>query len=391
MIGDEGMAGDRGMPQETAEGFERFGFSAPLMRSLREAGMSAPSRAQAACIPPLLAGADLLAQVYAGMGRTLAFVLPLLQQLRLSVSPAQVLVLTPSDLVSLHVAEIFQHFGRHLPEFRVLPINHQSAAIQLRQLRRGAHVVIGTPRRILHYTEDHGLDISVVRRLVLDEADVMLKEGFRSDIQTVLGQMSALRQRAIFATTASRELDFLVQETLRNPVVVSGEEAPHGRFSVRMRYWLTERHGKLGALARLIETEPNFDAALVFVRDGARAQGLAERLKALGYAAAALDGQVTPEARGRLAEQLELGELDFLVGTDQAASQLMLNRITHVVSYDMPCDGTSHEGRVVQIGRAGQRGTVVLLVTPHEMGMLHSLERQAGQAVPPLELPERIR
>ncbi len=373
------------------ERFDQLGLSGALLRRLNESGHDTPSHIQSVCIPPLLSGRDLLSEAHAGTGRTLAFVLPLLQTLTLDNRQAQVLVLTPSDQVSLHVAEVFQRYARYLTDFHVLPINHQSSAIQSRQMRRGAQVIVGTPRRIMHFIEEHGLDIASVTKVIFDAADEMLREGFGQDIQAVLWQMPAIRQRAIFSATLPRPLRYLANAILHDPLMVKGTETTPAPSPVRQRHWQIGDQSKLNALARLIEVEPDFDAALVFVHDTGAAADLAERLLARGYAAAALDGNSTPEKRLALAEQLERGELDLLIGTDHATRDILLNRITHSISYDIPCDSTSHAFRISHAGHVGHRATAVVLVTAAEMGMLHSLEHATRQAIPPLELPERIR
>lgn len=373
------------------ERFEQFELSAALTRRLDELGDETPSHIQSVCIPPLLAGRDLLAEAEAGSGRTLAFVLPLLQNLDPAARQPQVLVLTAADLTSLHVAEMFQRHARYLADFHVLPINQQGAAIQSRQIRRGAQVIVGTPRRIAHHIENFGLDIAGVTTAILDEADEMLREGFGDDIRIILEKAPAIRQKAIFAATMSKALERLAREILCRPLTVRGTEPVTVFRRPRLRHWLTDAPSKLNVLARLIEVEPEFDAALVFVRDTAGANDLAERLKSRGYAAAALDGAPTPESRAALAWRLEQGEIDLIVATDRAARDIRLHRITHVISHDMPRDTDSHAARIAHISRNGGRRTAVLLVTPPEMGMLRSLEHATGMAIPVLELPERIR
>lgn len=373
------------------ERFDQLGLSFPLLRRLSEAGHETPSHIQSACIPLLLAGRDLLAHTHIGTGRTLAFVLPLLHRLDLRGRQPQVLVLTAADQTSLHVSEVFQNYARYLDNFHVVPIYHQSAAIQARQMQRGTQVIIGTPRRLLHHMEEHGLDLAGVGTVVLDETDEMLRQEFGEDIRDVLGRLPGRRQTAIFTAAMSKELRGLARAILREPTVVHGIEKTPTPHTVRQRHWRVGNQSKLNALARLIEVEPDFDAALVFVHDGAGAADLAEKLKARGYAAVALDSKLPPELRATVAAQLDRGEVDLVIATDNAAHSIMLDRITHLISYDMPCDAASHTHRIGHIGQSGHRTTAVLLVTPLEMGMLHSLERATQQTIPELELPERSR
>lgn len=371
--------------------FDQFELSDALLRRLHESGHEVPSHIQCACIPPLLAGRDLLAETYTGAGKTLAFVLPVLQTLALDEQQPQVLVLTPSDKVSLHVAEVFQSHARYLPDFHVMPINHQSAAIQARQMRRGVQVIVGTPRRILHHIGDHGLVLDGVRQVVLDEADEMLREGFGDDIRAVLGKAPAIRQRAIFAAAIGTELRHLAHDILLHPLSLKSAETAPAPPSVRLRYWQIGNQSKLNALARLIEIEPDFDAALVFVHDTASAIDLAEKLSSRGYAAMTIDRNTKAQLMPSAVQLLEQGRIDLLIGTDHAAGNLRLDRITHVVSYDMPCDAEAHVRRIAHIGNTGHRATAILLVTPPEMGMLHSLEHATRQTFAELELPERVR
>ncbi|OHC67092.1 MAG: hypothetical protein A3H93_11865 [Rhodocyclales bacterium RIFCSPLOWO2_02_FULL_63_24] len=371
--------------------FDQFGFSAALMRRLRESGHEIPSHIQAACIPPLLAGHDLLAHTDIGTGKTLSFVLPLLATLDLSSRQPQAMVLTPTDETTLHVAEIFQDYAKYLPEFHVLPIYHQSSTIQLRQLSRGTHVTVGTPRRIKYQIESSRLHLDRLKTLVLDEADEMLRVGFVDDIEWIVGQTSARQQTAIFAATLPVELRNLADACLHKPLKVRGTEKSAVAPSIRQRYWQVGNQSKLNALTRLIEVERGFDAALVFVHSKADTLDLAEKLRARGYAAAALDGDTPPALREQVIEQFRKGAIDIVVGTDMACDKLDVTRVTHVISYDIPCDAASHVHRIGYLAHPAQHGTAILLVTAREMGMLHSIERAMQQTIDVLVLPERFR
>lgn len=373
------------------ERFDQFEFSAPLMRRLSEAGHDIPSHLQVACIPSLLAGRDLLAHADTGTGRTMAFVLPLLETLDVDRGQPQVLVLTPSDETSLHVSEVFQDFGKYLPEFHVLPIYHQSSSIQLRQLKRGTHVVVGTPRRVAHHVDNGSLSLDGIRRLVLDEADMMLREGFLDDIERIFERASAQSQIAIFSGTLPIGLRRLVQQRLRKPIKVRGTEKSALAPAARLRYWQVDSPAKLNALTRIFEVEPGFDAAVVFVRGKATAAKLTEKLRARGYAAAALDADAPHKQRAQMIDQFQGGAIDIVVGTDLAVEELDVTRLTHVVSYDMPCDAASHVRRIAHLAKAKRGGTAILLVTPREMGMLHSIEHATRQVIAQLALPERFR
>ena len=373
------------------ERFDQFEFSAPLMRRLKESGHDIPSHLQVACIPSLLAGRDLLAHADTGTGRTMAFVLPLLETLHIDCGQPQVLVLTPSDETSLHVSEVFQDCGRYIPGFHVLPIYHQSSSIQLRQLKRGTHVVVGTPRRVAHHVDNGSLSLDGIGRLVLDEADAMLREGFIDDIERLLDHARPQSQIAIFSGTLPVRLRQFVQRRLRKPMKVRGTEKSAVAPPTRLRYWQVDSSAKLNALTRIFEVEPGFDAAIVFVRGKAAATKLTEKLRARGYAAEALGADSPRKQRAQVVDQFRNGTLDIVVGTDLAVEELDVTRLTHVVSYDMPCDAASHVRRIAHLARTKRGGTAILLVAPREMAMLHSIEHATQQVIAPQVLPERYR
>lgn len=372
--------------------FDRFGFPAEISRRIGEAGHDAPSHVQAGCIPAILDGRDLFAHTDSGTGKTLAFVLPLLATLDLGQRQPQVLVLTSTDETTIHVGEVFQDYARYLPDFHVLPLYHQTSALQMRQLSRGVHVIVGVPRRVMAHIDDHGLILGSVKRVILDEADRILQGGFLGDFHSIVERTAAPRQTAIFSATLSANLLRLVREQLRKPVVVHGTEKLPSVPQVRQRYWQLSGQSKLNALTRLFDVEPALDAALVFANDNAGAQRLAAKLNARGYAAAAIDGDSPPDLGARVAAQLRAGAIDVVVSTDLAAEGLVSARVTHVISYDAPRDTTTYLHRLNHFDPAGSRKRMaILLVSPREMGLLHSLERATLDPITPLVLPERFR
>lgn len=379
------------MPGEITR-FDQFGFPDGLNRRIGEAGHDAPSHVQAACIPALLAGHDVFANADSGTGKTLAFVLPLLARLDFALRQPQALVLTATDETSIHIGEVFQEYAKYLPDFHVLPLYHQTSALQFRQLARGVHVIVGVPRRVMAHIDDHDLQLGSVQTVILDDADRVLQGGFLGDFRSILERTAATRQTAIFAATLSTQLLRLVRELLRKPVVVRGMEKSARIPSVRQRYWQVSRQSRLNALTRLFDVEPAFGAALVFVNDCAGAQKLAAKLNARGYAAAALDGDSSADLERQVAEQLHKGAIDIIVTTDLAAHELMPERLTHVISFDAPRDTTTYLRRLSHIAPSGsQRKMAILLITPHEMGLLHSLEKATLDSITPLALPERFR
>jgi ATP-dependent RNA helicase DeaD len=377
--------------QPRLERFDQFGFPPALMQRLGESGHEAPSHIQSICIPPLLAGRDLLAHTDTGTGKTLAFVLPMLANLDLACRQPQVVVLTPTDETSLHVAETFQEYAKYCSGFHVLPIYHQSATIQMRSLKRGTHIVVSTPRRIRHHIELNTLNLDYLKTVVIDEADEMVQRDFMGDIEWLLEQMPSPRQTAIFSATLPKELRQFARKFLRAPLSLRGTEKSATAPVIRQRYWQVESSSKLNALTRLIEVEPGFGAALVFVHSKAGAIDLVEKLNARGYAAAALDVDTPSPLRESVSEQFVAGSIDIVVCTDQGADQLDVTRVTHAVSFDLPCDATSHVHRIAHLCDAKQHGTAILLVTPREMGMLRSIERATRQSIDALVLPERFR
>jgi ATP-dependent RNA helicase DeaD len=377
--------------QSRIERFDQFGFPPSLMQRLGESGHEVPTHIQVVCIPPLLTGRDIVAHTDSGTGKTLAFVLPMLAALDLAYRHPQVLVLTPTDETSLHVAEIFQEYARYFSEFHVLPIYHQNATIQMRGLKRGTHVVVGAPPRIKSYIETNALNLNTIKTVVIDEADVMLQRDFMDDIEWLLEQTPFSRQTAIFSSTLPKALRQFARNNLRKPLNLRGTEKSATAPAIKQRFWQVESQSKLNALTRLIEVEPNFDAALVFVHSKAGAIDLAEKLSARGYAAAALDVDTPSPLRIAVSEQFGAGNIDIVVCTDQGADGLDVARVTHAVSFDVPCDAASHVHRIARLGDAKHPGTAILLVTQREMAMLRSIERATRQSIDALVLPERFR
>lgn len=369
--------------------FAAFKLSRPLLMAIAEAGYEAPSPLQQACIPTILSGADMVVETHAGSGKTLAFVLPLLEGLDLSDRLPQVLVLTSSGDEAIRIAEAFQHLARYLPGFHVMPLcGGDGQVVQLRQLERGVHVVIGTPRWTLGHVEMQRLALADLRTLVLDDADELLRAGFQEDLDALFKLAPAKRQTLVFASNRTRALNALVQQYLANPVTIALPQVPLDIPSLRQRYWQVDNGHKLDALLRLIEIESRFEAALVFVHTPGEAEWLAEKLGARGYAVAIIHSHTPGRQCDLVSGQLAKRQIDIIIATDAACQQLDLWRISHVIHYDMPCDTPLYQAR---LARAPARHSVLLLVTSHEMSMLHDIEHGIGNAIDPLALPERSR
>jgi ATP-dependent RNA helicase DeaD len=367
--------------------FTDLALSEPLLRALADVGYETPSPIQAATIPPLLQGRDVLGQAQTGTGKTAAFALPILARIDPAQHKPQALVLAPTRELAIQVAEAFQKYATHLPGFHVLPIyGGQSYGPQLSALKRGVQVVVGTPGRVIDHLERGSLDLSQLRCLVLDEADEMLRMGFIDDVEAVLKRVPATRQVALFSATMPPQIRRIAQTYLKDPVEVAIKSATSTATNIRQRYWMVSGVNKLDALTRILEAEP-FDGMLVFARTKLGTQELAEKLAARGLSAAAIHGDVEQKQRERMIQSLKDGSIDILVATDVAARGLDVDRISHVLNYDIPYDTESYVHRIGRTGRAGRSGEAILFVAPRERGMLGAIERATRQKIEPMQLP----
>ncbi len=371
------------------ETFEQLALSAPLLTTLVELGYEAPSPIQAATIPLLLAGHDVLGQAQTGTGKTAAFALPILEKLNWADRQPQALVLTPTRELAIQVAEAFQGYARHLPGFHVLPIyGGQSMSIQLRTLRRGVHVIVGTPGRVMDHLRRETLSLATLRTVVLDEADEMLRMGFIDDVDWILEQTPKEKQVALFSATMPEPIRRVAHRHLHDPKEVKIKTSTTTVSTVRQRYWRVSGLHKLDVLTRILEVE-DVDAVLVFVRTKTETTELAERLEARGYACAALHGDMTQALREKTIEQFKAGGLDIVVATDVAARGLDVQRISHVINYDIPYDTEAYVHRIGRTARAGRAGDAILFVAPREMRMLRAIEKATRQTLEPMQPPTR--
>ncbi|MFZ6181269.1 DEAD/DEAH box helicase [Nannocystis pusilla] len=379
------MSADEDLPQPT--GFAALDLPEPLQRALRDIGYETPSPIQSQTIPHLLAGRDLLGQAQTGTGKTAAFALPILARLDRSRPILQALVLTPTRELAIQVAEALHRYAAHLPGFRILPIyGGQSYGPQLATLARGVHVVVGTPGRIIDHLHRGSLDLSHLRHVVLDEADEMLRMGFIDDVETILSATPPTRQTALFSATLPPPIRRIAQTHLREPVEVTIAGKSRTADNIRQRYWVVSGVHKLDALTRILEAE-TFDAMIVFARTKLATDELAERLQARGFAAAAINGDLPQAQRERTIAMLRDGAIDILVATDVAARGLDVDRISHVMNYDVPTDPESYVHRIGRTGRAGRSGEAILFVAPRERGLLRMIERATRQPITAMELP----
>ena len=367
--------------------FTDLGLPEPLLRALSDVGYETPSPIQAATIPPLMAGKDVLGTAQTGTGKTAAFALPILARIDPAQQKPQALVLAPTRELAIQVAEAFQKYATHLPGFHVLPIyGGQSYTPQLASLKRGVQVVVGTPGRVIDHLNRGSLDLSQLRCLVLDEADEMLRMGFIDDVEAVLKKIPETRQVALFSATMPQQIKRIAQTYLREPVEVAIKTTTTTAANIRQRYWAVSGVHKLDAMTRILEAEP-YDAMIVFARTKLGTQELADKLSARGISAAAINGDMDQKARERTIAQLKDGRIDVLVATDVAARGLDVERISHVLNYDIPYDTESYVHRIGRTGRAGRKGEAILFVAPRERGMLRAIERATRQPIEPMQLP----
>ena len=367
--------------------FNTLGLADSVLKALRDVGYEIPTPIQARTIPPLLEGRDLLGQAQTGTGKTAAFALPLLSRIDVELRVPQVLVLAPTRELAIQVAEAFQRYATGLKGLHVLPIyGGQEYGVQLKMLARGVHVVVGTPGRVMDHMRRGTLKLDGLRAMVLDEADEMLRMGFIDDVEWILEQTPPERQLALFSATLPNEVQRIAERHLTNPEVVRLEERTTTAASVRQRVWIVSGTHKLDALTRILEVE-TFDAMIIFVRTRTATVELAERLCARGFDAAAIHGEVPQRQRERLIANLKTGDLDILVATDVAARGLDVERVSHVVNFDIPYDTEAYVHRIGRTGRAGRAGDAILFVAPRERHMLRTIERATGQAIELMDLP----
>lgn len=372
------------------ERFDQLDLQAPILAALAEIGYETPSPIQAACIPHLLAGHDILGEAQTGTGKTAAFALPALDRVDLAQRNPQVLVLAPTRELAIQVAEAFQRYASKMPGFHVLPIyGGQSMVVQLRQLQRGAHVIVGTPGRVMDHLERKSLNLDNLTTLVLDEADEMLRMGFIDDVEWILEHTPTARQTALFSATMPDAIRRVAHRYLRDPKEIKIKAATATVSTIRQRFLQIAGPHKLDALTRILEVEDDFDAAIVFVRTKTATVELAEKLEARGYAAACLNGDMTQQLRERVIEQLKNETLDIVVATDVAARGIDVPRVSHVINYDIPYDTEAYVHRIGRTGRAGRSGNAILFVAPRENHLLRQIERATKQPIELLKLPSR--
>ena len=367
--------------------FESLGLSAPVLKAVKQLGYEQPSPVQAQSIPILLDGKNLLGTAQTGTGKTAAFALPFLSKIDEKQRSPQILVLTPTRELAIQVAEAFQSYAKHMKGFNVLPI-YGGADIggQLRSLKRGVQVVVGTPGRMLDHLRRRSLDLSQIKGLILDEADEMLRMGFIDDVETILSQTPPECQRALFSATMPNQIRRVAEKYLGDAERVSIEAKTKTVERIEQQYVTVKAHQKMDALTRVLEVE-SFDGMIIFVRTKSSTVDIAERLEARGFSSAALNGDLSQALRERTINRLKKGQVDVVVATDVAARGLDVERISHVINFDIPYDNESYVHRIGRTGRAGRDGKAILFITPKETRLLRSIEKSTRQSITPLTMP----
>ncbi|MCT9819166.1 DEAD/DEAH box helicase [Microbacterium sp. W1N] len=367
--------------------FADLGLEGAVLKALDDVGYETPSAIQAATIPPLLAGRDVVGMAQTGTGKTAAFALPVLAQLDVSQKQPQALVLAPTRELALQVCEAFEKYASRMKGVHILPVyGGQGYGVQLSALRRGVHIVVGTPGRIMDHLEKGTLDLSELKFLVLDEADEMLQMGFAEDVETILADTPDTKQVALFSATMPPTIRRMSQQYLNDPEEITVKAKTQTSANIRQRYLVVSFAQKVDALTRILEVE-NFEGMIIFVRTKSITEELAEKLRARGYSAAAISGDVAQAQRERTVNQLKSGKLDILVATDVAARGLDVERISHVVNFDIPTDSEPYVHRIGRTGRAGRTGDAISFVTPRERGLLARIEKATRQPMEQMQLP----
>jgi len=358
-----------------------------VLQAVVDLGYESPSAIQAATIPALMAGSDVVGLAQTGTGKTAAFAIPILSKIDTSSKATQALVLAPTRELALQVAEAFGRYGARLPGVNVLPIyGGQSYVVQLAGLRRGAQIVVGTPGRVIDHLERGTLDLSRLDYLVLDEADEMLAMGFAEDVERILADTPEYKQVALFSATMPRAIRAITSKYLHDAVEVAVEAKTTTAENISQRYIQVAGPRKMDALTRVLEVEP-FEAMIVFVRTKQATEEVAERLRSRGFSAAAINGDMPQAQRERTIAALKEGSIDILVATDVAARGLDVERISHVLNYDIPHDTESYMHRIGRTGRAGRSGEALLFVSPRERHMLKAIEKATRQQLTEAQLP----
>ena len=368
-------------------GFGEMDLSQTVLKALNDVGYETPTAIQTLTIPPMLAGKDIIGQAQTGTGKTAAFACPLLSNINLRKKKVQVLVLAPTRELAIQVAEAFKQYASQMKGFHVLPIyGGQGYDGQLRQLKRGVHVIVGTPGRLMDHMRRGTVKFDELSCIVIDEADEMLRMGFIEDVEWILEKTPAERQIALFSATMPNAIKKIAKKYLKDPQEIIVKLRTTTAETINQRFWIVKGTHKLDALTRILEAE-TFDGIIVFVRTKTATVELAEKLEARGFATEALNGDIAQKTRERTIDKLKKGKIDILVATDVAARGLDVERISHVINYDIPNNAEAYIHRVGRTGRAGRQGEAILFVSPRERWMIRVIEKASRQKMELMKLP----
>ncbi|MFH6907374.1 DEAD/DEAH box helicase [Vibrio fluvialis] len=375
--------------QESVIQFSDLALNSAILSALNEMGFVSPTPIQAAAIPLLLEGRDALGKAQTGTGKTAAFSLPLLNKLDLSQYKPQAIVMAPTRELAIQVAAEIKNLGQNIKGLKVLEIYGGASIVdQMRALKSGAHIVVGTPGRVKDLISRERLHLDECHTFVLDEADEMLKMGFVDDVTWIMEQAPETAQRVLFSATMPPMVKDIVDRFLREPARVDVAGSNQTVAKVEQQFWVVKGVEKDEAMARLLETEET-DASIVFVRTRQDTERLADWLCARGFKAAALHGDIPQSLRERTVDHIKQGVIDILVATDVVARGLDVPRITHVFNYDIPFDVESYIHRIGRTGRAGRKGKAILLVRTNQIRMLRTIERVTRSSMEEIQLPHR--
>ncbi|MGC4002324.1 MAG: DEAD/DEAH box helicase [Pirellulales bacterium] len=361
----------------------------PVMEAIERSGYTVPTPIQARTIPLLLEGRDVIGQAQTGTGKTAAFAIPMLERIDPQGKTVQVLVLTPTRELAMQVAGAFERYGKGTRGLNVVAVyGGADYTQQLRQLSRGAQIVVGTPGRVMDHIRRGSMKLDQLRHIVLDEADEMLRMGFAEDVEWVLGQAPAERQIALFSATMPEPIRRIASKHLRNPEHVVIKQKTATADTVRQRFLVVAPHRKEAALARVLEAEP-IDGVIIFVKTKSSAGPLADFLSSHGHKTAALSSDIAQKERERIVENLRKGQVDVIIATDVASRGLDVQRISHVINYDLPFDSESYVHRIGRTGRAGREGETILFLHPRERGQLRKIENATRQQIEQMDVPTK--
>ena len=371
----------------TTLSFADLNLTEPTLKAVRELGYENPSPIQAATIPLIMNNQDIIGQAQTGTGKTAAFALPVLSQIELDRKLPQVIVMCPTRELAIQVSEAFQAYARYIPGFHVMPIyGGQAYGQQINALKRGVHVVVGTPGRVLDHLDKGTLKLSGIKTLILDEADEMLRMGFIEDIETIMEAAPEECQKTMFSATMPAPIAKIARKYLKNPEEVKIASKTSTVERIDQQFLMLRNNQKLDALTRILEAE-DYDGCIIFVRTRSLTTELSEKLEARGHAVAPINGDMNQAAREQTIRRLKSGKLDIVIATDVAARGLDVDRISLVVNYDIPLDTEAYVHRIGRTGRAGRTGKAILLTTPREKRLLFAIERATKQKLTSMPVP----